>query len=121
MQRALIGLTVLLVLAASAPAAEKPVTVSSVAQVEKLDPTVRSVIVGPVRAETIQALVERVPDLTDLWLQESSSVDLKSLTALKGFRKLTTLRFTGETSLGDAEVAALGELRTVRSLRLGLP
>ena len=70
----------------------------------------------------LEALVKDSLDLTSLWIDHpGNKIELRSLTLLAEFKKLETLKLTGDPFLYDDEFKELGKLSGLRSLSMALP
>lgn len=104
-----------------AAAAEDPV-VTTIEQVEKLDPATTRVTVRMGKHALLAALVKRVPRLEALVFEHpGNKVHPRTIALLEAFKDLRALTLTGDMFLYDEEFASLGRLKKLRSLRMALP
>jgi hypothetical protein len=77
---------------------------------------------GPVLTQVLEALAKQAPNLTAVDIYHmANKIELRSVTLLAEFKKLESLKLTGDPFLYDDEFAALGKLATLKSLSMSLP
>lgn len=112
-------LVLTIAVAGSAAAEERPKRVSSIAEVQALDPAIEQAYVG-YRKGMFKVLADRCPRLRELSIAEHSDLppdDVRELKRLKGLRRLEVF---GDLGIGEPVFAAIGELTTLEEINFGL-
>ncbi|MGI9518282.1 MAG: hypothetical protein ACR2NP_14600 [Pirellulaceae bacterium] len=102
---------------------EPRIQIESAAEARELDETLESVTVDLQDRETLAALAEQVPGLRSLELiyYPNGAMPEGSVAELEKFRNLQSLVFRGDPVVTPEEIAIIGQLVTLRKLKLALP
>ncbi|MGE4619253.1 MAG: hypothetical protein AAEJ04_05525 [Planctomycetota bacterium] len=97
------------------------VVVETAAAARELDPATRQLKVVLRNHETLVAVLQRLPELTDLHIDHPGHrMPIESIRLLRKFKKLNHLELRGDPFFSDEKFVALGQLEQIKSLRLQL-